>query len=371
MDSQRQSDPSQETPFNENQEVNFPQKENFEASQKDFRQGELTPKNEENLQRETPNTKLEDKDKLTLAEEFDALEQGFHYATDFLAGSFDTIVNLVRSNDKDSKEHESKKSDDKFENFKKELMEKTSPSPKEESHEEHHPHHQLHADSQSFKPTQESKMLVEEVLEGHEHHHLTADSQSFKPNHDSKILTEKVIEGLEDNKASLIEKVEEAEKQIEEEHSHQESHRTPSKQMEKRDSNEFWFAEDGPVRERFPNKQENQENTSEKQEERVPLLDHVIHGYQAVSSTLSYMKNLISPAKAKIEETSENVQKEHKKDKKEKREVGADITNKADSHEEEHEEKRPKRKESWTQKLGRKFSETLDFAAQEDNPKIA
>jgi len=110
MDSQRQSDPSQETPFNENQEANFPQKENFEASQKEFRQGELASNKEENLQRETPKTKLEDKDKLTLAEEFDALEQGFHYATDFLAGSFDTIVNLVRSNDKDSKEHESKKS---------------------------------------------------------------------------------------------------------------------------------------------------------------------------------------------------------------------------------------------------------------------
>jgi len=367
MDTERQSDPSQETPLYENQEsfqADFPQKESLNQGEKDFTQGELASTNEEKLQEETPNMKLDDKDKLTLAEEFDAIEQGFHYATDFLAGTFDTIVNLVRSDDKDSKEH---KSDDKIDNFKKELMEKTSPSPRE-SHEEHHPHHQLHADSQSFKPTQEGKMLVEEVLEGHEsqhHHHLTADSQSFKPNTDSKILTEKVIEGLEDNKASLIEKVEEAEKQIEEEH----SHRTPSKQMEKRDSNEFWLAEDGPVRERFPEKQENQEkeNAPEKQEERVPLLDHVIHGYQAVSSTLSYMKNLISPSKAKIEETAESAKKNQKK---EKREVGADITNKASSHEEEHEEKVSKRKESWSQKLGRKFSETLDFAAQEDNPKV-
>jgi len=376
MDSERQSDPSQETPYFENQEnlqANLPQKQDFQQSQpKEKFQEDL--RQDENVQsdnNQVSNTKPQDQDKLTLAEEFDAIEQGFHYATDFLAGSFDTIVNLVRSNENDTKDQESKKSENKFESFKKELIEKTSPSPKQSHHEEH-PHHQLHADSQSFRPTQESHKLVEKILESHEgehQHHLTPDSQSFKPNPESKILTEKVIEGLEDQKTSLVEKVEEAEKQIEEGHAHQESHKTPSKEIEKRKSDEFWFAEDGPIRERFPQKQE-KENVEEKQEERVPFLDHVIHGYQAVTSTLGYMKNLISPSKAKIKkEASESAQKNEKK---EKRVVGADITNKASIHEEEHhEEKGARRKESWSQKLGRKLSETFDFAAQEDNPKIA
>jgi len=372
MDSQRQSDPSQETPLFEN-------KENLKTNQNK----DLQPQNKESLSEQSKaaaQTKSHGEDKLTLVEEIDAFEKGFQYAADFLAGSFDTIVNLVRSNDQETEKHDKDKDrnkgqDEKFERFKKELMEKTSPSPKK--HEEpSHPHHHLHADSQSFKPTEESKMPTEHMIEGHEgpHHHLSAESQSFKPNPDTKILTEKVIEGLEDRSASLIDKAHEAEKEIEEVHSHQgASFTTPSKMMEKRKSEEFWFPEDGPVREQ-PKKMEHEENRPG--EERVPLLDKVIHGYQAVANTISYVKNIISPAKqAKLkEEEGENIsgkKKGHqKRHKKEKRAVGADITNKATSSEE-----KGKRKESWSGKIGRKLSETiketLNFGAQEDNPKIA
>ncbi len=117
-------------------------------------------------------------------------------------------MNLVRSNDQEETEKhhdkETNKVDEKFERFKKELMEKTSPSPNKHQ-EGTHPHHHLHADSRSFKPTEESKLLTEQIIEGHEgsHHHLSAESQSFKPNPDTKILTEKIIEGLEDSSASL------------------------------------------------------------------------------------------------------------------------------------------------------------------------
>ena len=89
MDSERQSDPSQETPYFENQEnlqANLPQKQDFQQSQpkekfqEDLRQDE----NVQNENNQVSTTKPQDQDKLTLAEEFDAIEQGFHYATDFL-----------------------------------------------------------------------------------------------------------------------------------------------------------------------------------------------------------------------------------------------------------------------------------------------
>ncbi len=57
--------------------------------------------------------------------------------------------------------------------------------------------------------------------------------------------------------------------------------------MEKRKSDEFWFAEDGPVKDQ-PKERKHEENLPENnQEERVPLLDKVIHGYQAVAGAVS------------------------------------------------------------------------------------
>jgi len=103
----------------------------------------------------------------------------------------------------------------------------------------------------------------------------------------------------------LVDKAHEAEKEIEEVHSHQgASFTTPSKMMEKRKSEEFWFPEDGPVREQ-PKKMEHEENRPG--EERVPLLDKVIHGYQAVANTIS--KKHICTAKSNSQRLCEEYYK--------------------------------------------------------------
>ncbi len=80
MDSERQSDPSQEIPSFEN-------KENLSQSQNK----DLQPQNKEkSLEQSQASSQVKShgEEKLTLVEEIDAFERGFQYATDFLGKLF-------------------------------------------------------------------------------------------------------------------------------------------------------------------------------------------------------------------------------------------------------------------------------------------